>query len=171
MKRCFAPFSKEGILSNKFPLLIQEGLGEIHVMHTKHYLTLADAEFLLEQAHQYAKENNFNVSIAVVDETGSLLAMKRMDGASPMTANLCLEKAKCSAISHRPSKLFEDIIKAGQMGFLTMQTFSGMLEGGEPILYQGQLVGAMGVSGVKSYEDAQIAQQAITQFLAQQSTT
>ena len=138
-------------------------------MQTKHYLTLSDAEFLLDQAHQYAIQNNFNVSIAVVDETGNLLAMKRMDGASPMTANLCLEKARCSAISRRPSKLFEDIIKGGQMGFLTMDTFSGMLEGGEPILYQGQLVGAMAVSGVKSFEDAEIAQVAIEKFLAQQS--
>ena len=116
-------------------------------MQTKHYLTLSDAEFLLDQAHQYAIQNSFNVSIAVVDETGNLLAMKRMDGAAPMTANLAVEKAKCSAMSRHPSKLFEDIIKGGQMGFLTMETFSGMLEGGEPILYQGQLVGAMGVSG------------------------
>lgn len=138
-------------------------------MQTKHYLTLSDAEFLLDQAHQYAIQNNFNVSIAVVDETGNLLAMKRMDGASPMTANLCLEKACCSAMSRRPSKLFEDIIKGGQMGFLTIDTFSGMLEGGEPILYQGQLVGAMGVSGVKSFEDAEIAQVAIEKFLAKQS--
>ena len=137
-------------------------------MQTKHYLTLSDAEFLLDQAHQYAIQNNFNVSIAVVDETGNLLAMKRMDGASPMTANLCLEKAHCSAISRRPSKLFEDIIKGGQMGFLTMETFSGMLEGGEPIMYEGQLVGAMGVSGVKSFQDAEIAQQAIEKFLEAQ---
>lgn len=138
-------------------------------MQTKHYLTLSDAEYLLESAYQYALAQNFNVSIAVVDETGNLLAMKRMDGASPMTANLCLEKAKCSAISRRPSKLFEDLIKNGQMGFLTMDSFAGMLEGGEPILYQGQLVGAIGVSGVKSVQDAEIAQQAITQFLAQQA--
>ena len=138
-------------------------------MQTKHYLTLSDAEFLLDQAHKYAIQNSFNVSIAVVDETGNLLAMKRMDGAAPMTANLAVEKAKCSAMSRHPSKLFEDIIKGGQMGFLTMETFSGMLEGGEPILYQGQLVGAMGVSGVKSFEDAEIAQVAIEKFLAKQS--
>lgn len=136
-------------------------------MQTKHYLTLSDAEFLLDQAHQYAIEHGFNVSIAIVDETGNLLAMKRMDGASPMTANLCLEKAKCSSISRRPSGLFENLIKNGQMGFLTMETFSGMLEGGEPILFQGQLVGAVGVSGVKSFEDAEIAKFAIEKFLAQ----
>jgi len=138
-------------------------------MKTKHYLTLSDAEFLLDQAHQYAIQKSFNVSIAVVDETGNLLAMKRMDGAAPMTANLAVEKAKCSAMSRHPSKLFEDIIKGGQMGFLTMETFSGMLEGGEPIMYEGQLVGAMGVSGVKSFEDAEIAQVAIEKFLAKQS--
>ncbi|WP_407307732.1 GlcG/HbpS family heme-binding protein [Acinetobacter sp.] len=136
-------------------------------MQTKHYLTLTDAEFLLDQAHQYAIQNNFNVSIAVVDDTGNLLAMKRMDGASPMTANLCLEKAKCSAISRRPSKLFEDLIKGGQMGFLTMDSFAGMLEGGEPILHEGHLVGAMGVSGVRAFQDAEIAQQAIEKFLGQ----
>lgn len=134
-------------------------------MKTKYYLTLSDAEFLLNEAHQYAIQNNFNVSIAVVDETGNLLAMKRIDGAAPMTANLAIEKAKCSAMSRRPSKLFEDIIKGGQMGFLTMESFSGMLEGGEPIMYEEQLVGAVGVSGVKSFQDAEIAQQAIEKFL------
>ncbi len=136
-------------------------------MKTKHYLALSDAEFILNQAHQYAIEHAFNVSICIVDETGHLLTMKRMDGASPMTANLSVEKAKCSAISRRPSGLFENLIKNGQMGFLTMDTFSGMLEGGEPILYEGQLVGAVGISGVKSFQDAEIAQFAISRFLQQ----
>ena len=136
-------------------------------MKTKHYLTLSDAEFLLEKAHQYAIQQQFNVSIAIVDDTGTLLAMKRMDGASPMTANLAVEKAKCSAVSRRPSGLFENLIKNGQMGFLTMESFSGMLEGGEPILYEGQLVGAVGISGVKSFQDAEIAQFAISRFLQQ----
>lgn len=136
-------------------------------METKHYLTLADAEFLLEHAHQDAKSRNLNVSIAIVDDTGILRTMKRMDKALPMTANIAIEKAKCSAISHRPSKLFEDLIKGGQMGFLTLDSFAGMLEGGEPIVYQGQVVGAVGVSGAKAVEDAEIAQVAIAAFLAQ----
>ena len=135
-------------------------------MKTKHYLTLEDAEFLLTRAHQYAIDQKFNVSIAVVDETGTLLAMKRMDGASPMTANLAIEKAKCSALSRKPTLLFEELIKDGQLGFLTVSSISGMLEGAEPILYQGQLVCALGVSGVKSHQDAQIAQHAIDVFLA-----
>ena len=135
-------------------------------MKTKHYLTLEDAEFLLTRAHQFAIDQKLNVSIAVVDESGSLLAMKRMDGASPMTSNLCIEKARCSAMSRRPSQLFEELIKDGQLGFLTVNSFSGMLEGAEPILYQGQLVGAVGVSGAKSYEDADVAKHAIDVFLA-----
>lgn len=84
-----------------------------------------------------------------------------------MTARLCHEKAQCSAISKRPTKLFEDLICNGQQGFLTVESISGMLEGGEPILYQGQLVGGVGISGVKSFQDAEIAQYAIQQFLAQ----
>jgi glc operon protein GlcG len=136
-------------------------------MKTKHCLDLADAEFLLNVAYEYALQHGFAVSIAVVDETGCLLSMKRMDGASPMTARLSHEKAQCSAISKRPTKLFEDLIRNGQQGFLTVESISGMLEGGEPILYQGQLVGAVGISGVKSFQDAEIAQYAIQQFLAQ----
>lgn len=138
-------------------------------MKTKYYLTLSDAEFLLNQAQQYAINNNFNVSIAIVDSSGSLLAMKRLDGASPISAHICLEKAKCSAISQRPSKLYEDMLKNGRTGFLSISDFHGMLEGGEPILYQDQLVGAIGVSGVQSFQDAEIAQYAIQQFLAQVS--
>jgi glc operon protein GlcG len=136
-------------------------------MKTKHCLDLADAEFILNAAYEYALQHGFAVSIAVVDETGCLLSMKRMDGASPMTARLSHEKAQCSAISKRPIKLFEDLIRNGQQGFLSVESISGMLEGGEPILYQGQLVGAVGISGVKSFQDAEIAQYAIQQFLAQ----
>lgn len=136
-------------------------------MKTTHYLTLADAEFLLDQAQKYAVEQSFNVSIAVVDVTGALLAMKRMDGAAPISATVCVEKAKCSAISHKPSKVFEEMIKNGRGGFLSISNFVGLLEGGLPIIYEGQLVGAVGVSGVQAFQDAEIAQSAIEKFLAQ----
>lgn len=136
-------------------------------MKTTHTLTLADAEFLLDQAQKYAVENSFNVSIAVVDVTGSLLTMKRMDGAAPISATICQEKAKCSALSTKPSKVFEDMIKNGRNGFLSISNFVGLLEGGLPIVYEGQVVGAVGVSGVQSHQDADIAQHAIDKFLAQ----
>lgn len=140
-------------------------------MKTKHYLTLADAEIMMDAAIQYAEQQQFKVSIAIVDDAGALLLMKRMDGASALTSGLCIEKAKASALSHRPTKVFEDLIRNGQMGFLTVETIRGMLEGegGEPILYQGELVGAIGISGVKSFQDAEIAQHAIQQFLEQLS--
>lgn len=136
-------------------------------MKTTHTLTLADAEFLLDQSQKYAVEHSFNVSIAVVDVTGSLLTMKRMDGAAPISATICQEKAKCSALSTKPSKVFEDMIKNGRNGFLSISNFVGLLEGGLPIVYEEQVVGAVGVSGVQSHQDADIAQHAIDKFLAQ----
>lgn len=139
-------------------------------MKTKYYLTLADAEFLMEEAQKYAIEHNFKVSIAIVDETSSLLLMKRLDGASPLSSHLCLEKAKCSSISGRPSKFYEELLQSGRLGFLTMPSAQGMLEGGKPILYEGQILGAIGVSGVQSFEDAEIAQHAIDTFFKKQNS-
>lgn len=139
-------------------------------MKSKYYLTQADAEFLMEEAQKYAIEHNFKVSIAIVDETSSLLMMKRLDGASPLSSHLCLEKAKCSSISGRPSKFYEELLQSGRLGFLSMPSAQGMLEGGKPILYDGQILGAIGVSGVQSFEDAEIAQHAIDTFLKKQNS-
>lgn len=139
-------------------------------MKTKYYLTLADAEFLMEEAQKYAIEHNFKVSIAIVDETSSLLLMKRLDGASPLTSHLCLEKAKCSSISGRPSKFYEELLQSGRLGFLSIPSAQGMLEGGKPILHEGQILGAIGVSGVQSFEDAEIAQHAIDTFFKKQNS-
>lgn len=139
-------------------------------MKTKYYLTLADAEFLMEEAQKYAIEHNFKVSIAIVDETSSLLLMKRLDGASPLSSHLCLEKAKCSSISGRPSKFYEELLQSGRLGFLSMPSAQGMLEGGKPILHEGEILGAIGVSGVQSFEDAEIAQHAIDTFFKKQNS-
>lgn len=139
-------------------------------MKTKYYLTLADAEFLMEEAQKYAIEHNFKVSIAIVDETNSLLLMKRLDGASPLSSHLCLEKAKCSSISGRPSKFYEELLQSGRLGFLSMPSAQGMLEGGKPIIYEGEILGAIGVSGVQSFEDAEIAQHAIDTFFKKQNS-
>lgn len=139
-------------------------------MKSKYYLTQADAEFLMEEAQKYAIEHNFKVSIAIVDETSSLLIMKRLDGASPLSSHLCLEKAKCSSISGRPSKFYEELLQSGRLGFLSMPSAQGMLEGGKPIIYDGQVLGAIGVSGVQSFEDAEIAQHAIDTFLKKQNS-
>ena len=139
-------------------------------MKTKYYLTLADTEFLMEEAQKYAIEHNFKVSIAIVDETSSLLLMKRLDGASPLSSHLCLEKAKCSSISGRPSKFYEELLQSGRLGFLSMPSAQGMLEGGKPIIHEGEILGAIGVSGVQSFEDAEIAQHAIDTFFKKQNS-
>lgn len=138
-------------------------------MKTKHYLTSADVEILVNAASQYATAHSFNVSIAVFDDGGTLLMMKRMDGASVLSTEICQEKAYSAAVSRRATKASEDMIRDGKIGFLTINAAKGMLEGGEPIVYQGQVVGAVGVSGVQSFQDAEIAQHAIQQFLAQQT--
>jgi len=136
-------------------------------MKTKHYLTAADVEILVDTAAQYATAHNFNVSIAVVDDGGTLLMMKRMDGASVLSTQICQEKAHSAAVSRRATKASEDMIRDGKIGFLTINAAKGMLEGGEPIVYKAQVVGAVGVSGVQSFQDAEIAQHAIQQFLEQ----
>ncbi|ENX40417.1 GlcG/HbpS family heme-binding protein [Acinetobacter sp. NIPH 2100] len=138
-------------------------------MKTKHYLASADVDILVDAALKYATEHSFNVSIAVVDDGGTLLMMKRMDGASVLSTAICQEKAYSAAVSRRTTKASEDMIRDGKIGFLTINAAKGMLEGGEPIVYQGQVVGAVGISGVQSFQDAEIAQHAIQQFLAQQS--
>ncbi|MDU6287269.1 MAG: heme-binding protein, partial [Acinetobacter sp.] len=80
------------------------------------------------------------------------------------------EKAKCSSISGRPSKFYEELLQSGRLGFLSMPSAQGMLEGGKPIIYDGQILGAIGVSGVQSFEDAEIAQHAIDTFLKKQNS-
>lgn len=136
-------------------------------MKTKHYLTAADVETLVNAAAQYATVHGFNVSIAVVDDSGTLLMMKRMDGASVLSTQICQEKAYSAAVSRRATKASEDMIRDGKIGFLTINAAKGMLEGGEPIVYQEQVVGAVGISGVQSFQDAEIARHAIQYFLEQ----
>ncbi|WP_038342055.1 GlcG/HbpS family heme-binding protein [Acinetobacter sp. A47] len=136
-------------------------------MKTKHYLTAADVETLVNAAAQYATAHDFNVSIAVVDDSGTLLMMKRMDGASVLSTQICQEKAYSAAVSRRATKASEDMIRDGKIGFLTINAAKGMLEGGEPIVYQEQVVGAVGISGVQSFQDAEIARHAIQYFLEQ----
>lgn len=136
-------------------------------MKTKHYLTAADVETLVNAAAQYATAHDFNVSIAVVDDSGTLLMMKRMDGASVLSTQICQEKAYSAAVSRRATKASENMIRDGKIGFLTINAAKGMLEGGEPIVYQEQVVGAVGISGVQSFQDAEIARHAIQYFLEQ----
>jgi uncharacterized protein GlcG (DUF336 family) len=130
-------------------------------MQTKPVLTLEDVKKIAAAAEAEALANKWNVVIAIVDDGGHLLWLQRLDGAAPVSAYIAPEKAKTAALGRRESKIYEDMINNGRTSFLRAPELDGMLEGGVPIVVEGQTVGAVGVSGVKSAEDAQIAKAGI----------
>lgn len=130
-------------------------------MQTKPVLTLEDVKKIAAAAEAEAVANNWNVVISVVDDGGHLLWLQRMDGAAPISAHIAPEKAKTAALGRRESKIYEDMVNNGRMSFLSAPELRGLLEGGVPIVVEGHTVGAVGVSGVKSVEDAQIAKAGI----------
>ncbi|WP_426109619.1 GlcG/HbpS family heme-binding protein [Massilia sp. PWRC2] len=130
-------------------------------MQTKPVLTLADAKTIAAACEAEARSNNWNVVISIVDDGGHLLWLQRMDGVAPISSYIAPAKAKTAAMGQRESKIYEDMINNGRMSFLSAPHIEGMLEGGVPIIVDGQYVGAVGVSGVKSVEDAQIAKAGI----------
>jgi len=129
-------------------------------MHSKPVLNDADVKTILAASEAHAKANNWAVCIAVVDDGGHLLGLMRLDGAPPMSAQIAPSKAQSAALGRRESKIFEDLINGVRPAVLSMP-LPAMLEGGVPIVADGQVVGAVGVSGVKSNEDADIARAGI----------
>lgn len=130
-------------------------------MQSKQVLTLDDIKKIAAAAESEAMTNNWAVTIAIVDDGGHLLWLQRLDGAAPISADIAPAKARTAALGRRESKVYEDMINSGRYSFLTAPTLEGMLEGGVPVMVDGQCVGAVGVSGVKSNEDAQIAKAGI----------
>lgn len=129
-------------------------------MKTRPELTLADCERIAAAAVAEAQQNQWQVAIAILDDGGHLLHFLRMDGATPANAAIALEKARTSALSRRTSGSWEERVKAGRTSMLRMP---GILpvQGGVPIMVEGTCIGAVGVSGVQSHEDEQIAQAGI----------
>ncbi len=130
-------------------------------MKTKHTLELADVKAIAAAAEAEALKNQWAVSIAVVDDGGHLLWLQRLDGAAAISAQIAPAKAHTAALGRRESKVYEDMINGGRVSFLSAPGMQGLLEGGVPIVKDGQCLGAVGVSGVKSTEDAQIARAGI----------
>ncbi|HEX4408493.1 MAG TPA: heme-binding protein [Xanthobacteraceae bacterium] len=125
-------------------------------MRTKPCLTSDDVKKIIAACETEAAKNKWAVAIAVVDDGGYLLALTRMDGVGPISAEVSIGKARTSALSKRPSKFFEDRVKE-RPAFVTFP--AGLLiQGGLPLIYDNDCVGAIGVSGVQSHEDEQIAQ-------------
>lgn len=124
-------------------------------------LEAADVKAILAAAQAEAETNQWAVTIAVADAGGHLLGLLRLDGVAPMSAHIAPAKARTAALGRRESKIYEDMINGGRTSFLSAPQVEGMLEGGVPIIKDGQCLGAVGVSGVKSSEDAQIAKAGI----------
>ena len=124
-------------------------------MRNRPTLTAADVQKMVAACKSEATKNKWSVSIAVVDDAGSLLYLERLDGFGPVTAEVAIEKAVTAARTRRASKFWEDRIKERP----AFMKFPGILplQGGVPVMYQNECVGAIGVSGVQSHEDEQIA--------------
>ncbi|WP_119154455.1 GlcG/HbpS family heme-binding protein [Caldimonas tepidiphila] len=130
-------------------------------MKTKPCLTLEDVRKIAQAAEAEALAHHWAVTIAIVDDGGHLLWLQRLDGAAPVSAQIAPAKARTAALGRRESKVYEDMINQGRVSFLSAPGVEGLLEGGVPILVNGECVGAVGVSGVKSSEDAQIGRAGI----------
>ena len=130
-------------------------------MKNRPYLLLADVQRIGDAARAEAAANGWAVTIAIVDDGGHLLWLQRLDDAAPASAHIGPAKARTAALGRRESRVYEEMINQGRVSFLSAPMLEGMLEGGVPILVDGHCIGAVGVSGVKSNEDAQIARAGI----------
>lgn len=124
-------------------------------MRTRPALTAADVKSIAVAAEAEALRNGWAVTISVCDDGGHLMWLQRMDGAPPMSAAIAPEKARTCVLARRASKVYEDMVNNGRFAALKMPVVP--LEGGEMIVVDGEVVGAVGVSGVKAGEDAQVA--------------
>ena len=130
-------------------------------MQSKQVLTLEEVRKIASAAEAEAQAHNWAVTISIVDDGGNLLWLQRLDGAAPISAHIAPSKARTAALGRRETKVYEDMINNGRLSFITAPKLEGMLEGGVPIMAGGQCIGAVGVSGVKSSEDVQIAKAGI----------
>ncbi len=129
-------------------------------MKTRQMLTLDDCRKISAAAEAEANKNNWNVCIAILDDGGHLLHLVRMDGATPANSRIAIAKGVTSAETRRSTAMWEERIKGGRHSMLKMPNVTPV-QGGLPIVIDGQCIGAVGVSGVQSHEDEQIAKAGI----------
>lgn len=134
-------------------------------MQTKHVLGIAEANRILSAARDEAERHGWAVAIAVVDDGGHPLALARLDGTAPVGAYIAQEKARTAALGRRETQAYEDMINGGRTAFLSAPLVA-TLGGGVPVVVDGQVVGAVGVSGMKPDEDAQIAKAGVSGLAA-----
>lgn len=131
------------------------------IMQSKAVLEFSDVQRMASAALAYAQDKHWAVCIAIVDDGGHLLHLQRLDGTAAISAHIAMAKANTAALGRRESKIFEDVVNGGRTAFLSAPMVQGLLEGGVPIMVNGQCIGAVGVSGVKSSEDAEVAKAGI----------
>ncbi len=131
-------------------------------MRTKLTLTLTDAQTITAAAQAYAESHQLRVAIAIVDESTYLQHLLRMDGALYLSAEGAMEKARTAAEGGHPTTFFEEPLNAGRFSMLKMSVYP--LEGGLPIIVDGQCVGAIGVAGVLPELDVAIAETGLKAF-------
>ncbi|SIT51463.1 Protein GlcG [Paraburkholderia piptadeniae] len=129
-------------------------------MRTKPVLTDEDVKKMAAAAEAHAVANHWIVTIAILDDGGHLLHLHRMDGAAPGTVEMAIAKGRTAVLGRRETKVYEDVIKQGRTAFLSAP-ITAMVEGGVPIVVDGETVGSIGVSGVKSEQDAAVARAGI----------
>ena len=130
-------------------------------MNSRPFLSLNDVKRMASAAEAEANAHDWMVTIAIVDDGGHLLWLQRLDGAAPISAHIAPAKARTAALGRRESRIYEEMVNQGRTSFLSVPELEGLLEGGVPIIVEGHCLGAIGVSGVKSSEDAQIAKAGI----------
>ena len=126
-------------------------------MQQKSVLTLSDANMILDAAQREAEANGWSVAIAVVDDGGHLLALRRLDNCAPMGSVVATHKARSAAVGGKETQVFEEMINGGRAAFLSVPELQGTMTGGVPVMVEGGVAGAVGVSGVKPEQDAQTA--------------
>jgi len=123
----------------------------------KKTLNLEGARRVIAAAQAEAKKSNATGVVAVVDDGGNLIALERLDGTFAAGANISIGKARTAVLFKKPTKFFEDVIKNGRTAMVTVENFTP-LQGGIPILVDGQVVGGVGVSGAASaQQDEELA--------------
>ncbi|WLG48557.1 heme-binding protein [Pseudomonas sp. FP1742] len=125
-------------------------------MKSKAVLSQTEVSQILAAARIEAQHNQWAVTIVIVDDGGHPLALERLDGCAPIGAYIATEKARTSALGRRESKGYEEMVNGGRHAFLSAPLLTS-LEGGVPVIVDGQVIGAVGVSGVKAEQDAQVA--------------
>jgi uncharacterized protein GlcG (DUF336 family) len=130
--------------------------GKKSLMKTKFALTLADARRVAAAAAEEARRNDWRVVIAIVDDAGLPVYLERHDGVQPASCDIAQHKARTAALFRRPTRALEETVAGGRVALLGLPQITPV-EGGLPLLHEGQVVGAIGVSGLQSFEDGIVA--------------